>query len=197
MGIRDDETLRNSIRQADAHISLGCSPTSFTCAPYLLDKDTTGIGVPQQGDQIVCRESKAVVYANTVLGARTEKYSDHLDICCAVVGTVPAIGVHLDKRRTPTMILKMEDNVLDFMSQEDEDDSLSLLFPVLGHLFGSLSDGEVPILIGLEKHVDRVNLDHLKTFCAAYGTTASSPLYISLGMMGGKISDSLEEHPSQ
>mmetsp|Transcript_7773 Transcript_7773/g.8572 ORF Transcript_7773/g.8572 Transcript_7773/m.8572 type:complete len:780 (+) Transcript_7773:276-2615(+) len=195
LGIRDDETLRNSIRQADAYVALGCSSRSFTCAPYLLEKDTVtnvtkecdekddthsitaiSMDIPQKGDQIVWGESNAVVYANTVLGARTEKYADYLDICCAIIGTVPAIGVHLDEYRTPTMILEMEDNVLDFMSQDDQDDSFALLFPVLGHLCGSLSDGEVPLLVGLEKYADRVNFDHLKSFCAAFGTTAASPL---------------------
>ncbi|MGK3735338.1 MAG: putative aconitase [Bacillariaceae sp.] len=173
MGIRDDESLRNSIKQADAYVALGCSSKSFTCAPYLLEKDdvTTDAGIPQKGDQIIWGESNAVVYANTVLGARTEKYADYLDICCAIVGKVPYLGVHLDEPRIPTMILEMDENVLEFMSQEDD-----LLFPVLGHLCGSLSDGEVPLLVGLEKYADRVTLDNLKAFCAAFGTTAASPL---------------------
>ena len=172
LGIRDDESLRNSIKQADAYVALGCSSKSFTCAPYLLEKDTTtDAGVPQKGDQIIWGESNAVVFSNSALGARTEKYADYLDICCAIVGKVPYLGVHLDEPRIPTMILEIDDNVLEFMSQE-----VDLLFPVLGHLCGSLSDGEVPLLVGLEKYADRVTLDHLKAFCAAFGTTAASPL---------------------
>ena len=179
LGIRDDVSNRNSIRQADAYVALGCSSKSFTCAPYLLEKEDD-ISIPQKGDQIVWGESNAVVYANTVLGARTEKYADYLDICCAIAGKVPQIGVHLDEPRTPTMVLAMDDDVLDLKSIDDRNqdkfDSFSLLFPVLGHLCGSLSDGEVPLLIGLENYADRVTLDHMKAFCAAFGTTAASPL---------------------
>ena len=179
LGIRDDVSNRNSIRQANAYVALGCSSKSFTCAPYLLEDEET-IGIPKKGDQIVWGESNAVVYANSVLGARTEKYADYLDICCAIAGKVPQIGVHLDEPRTPTMVLELDNDALDLNSldsyHQDEDDSFSLLFPVLGHLCGSLSDGEVPLLIGLENHANRVTLDHLKAFCAAFGTTAASPL---------------------
>lgn len=180
LGIQDGISNRNSIRQANAYVALGCSSKSFTCAPYLLEDEET-IGIPKKGDQIVWGESNAVVYANTVLGARTEKYADYLDICCAIAGKVPQIGVHLDAPRTPTMVLEIDNDALDLNSlldtyHQDEDDSFSLLFPVLGHLCGSLSDGEVPLLIGLENHANRVTLDHLKAFCAAFGTTAASPL---------------------
>ena len=174
LGIEDDLTNRNSIRQANAYVALGCSSKSFTCAPYLLEKEDT-IGIPQKGDQIVWGESNAVVFANTVLGARTEKYADYLDICCAIAGKVPQIGVHLDEPRVPTMILSINEDVLCQKSVE-EGDSFSLLFPVLGHLCGSLSDGEVPLLIGLEDYADHITRDHLKAFCAAFGTTAASPL---------------------
>ncbi len=179
LGIEDDLTNRNSIRQADAYVALGCSSKSFTCAPYLLEEEES-IGIPQKGDQIVWGESNAVVYANTVLGARTEKYADYLDICCAIAGKVPQIGVHLDEPRIPTMVLSMNENVLNFASSDDssidDDDSFSLLFPLLGHLCGSLSDGEVPLLIGLDNFSEKITRDHLKGFCAAFGTTAASPL---------------------
>ena len=47
---------------------MGCDATSFTCAPYLLGS------APAKGDQVAWGESNAVVYANSVLGARTQKY---------------------------------------------------------------------------------------------------------------------------
>ena len=178
LGIKDDLTNRNSIRQADAYVALGCSSKSFTCAPYLLEQEET-IGIPQKGDQIVWGESNAVVFANTVLGARTEKYADYLDICCAIAGKVPQIGVHLDEPRTPSMVLAINEHVLHLEppgSDKDDADSFSVLFPILGHLCGTLSDGEVPLLVGLEDVAERITRDHLKAFCAAFGTTAASPL---------------------
>jgi predicted aconitase/predicted aconitase with swiveling domain len=166
LGIIPTESQQNSIKLADAYVELGCSDNSFTCAPYLLDS------APTKDQQIVWGESNAVVYANTVLGARTEKYADYLDICCAIVGKVPAVGVHLDEHRKPKILLNMQDLEI----STDNKDSFQALFPVLGHLCGSLSDGEVPLLIGLEKYKNDITTDHLKAFCAAFGTTAASPL---------------------
>ena len=66
----------------DAYMAMGAQ-LSFTCAPYLLDS------APKAGEQIVWAESNAVVYANSVLGARTLKYPDYLDICIALTGRAP------------------------------------------------------------------------------------------------------------
>jgi len=63
-------------RLGDAYADMGASPT-FTCAPYLLET------APQKDEQIVWAESNAVVFANSVLGARTMKYPDFLDLCIA------------------------------------------------------------------------------------------------------------------
>jgi predicted aconitase/predicted aconitase with swiveling domain len=166
LGILPTESQQASVKLAKAYLALGCSEQSFTCAPYLLDNP------PKQGEQIAWGESNAVVYANSVLGARTEKYADYLDICCAIVGKVPAVGVHLDEHRQPRIIL--DASQLDFTAEDPE--AFSLLFPVLGHLCGSLSDGEVPILIGLEAYAEKITKDHMKAFCAAFGTTGTSPL---------------------
>ena len=46
----------------------------------------------------------------------------------------------------------------------------------MGHLCGTLSDGEIPLLVGLEHLSQRITRDHLKAFCAAFGTTGTSPL---------------------
>jgi cis-L-3-hydroxyproline dehydratase len=169
LGIVATESQQNARLLADAYVQLGCSGQSFTCAPYLLDDP------PRKGQQIVWGESNAVVYANTALGARTEKYADYLDICCALVGKVPTVGVHLDESRVPRILLDMSGVTLTSDVHENPD-TFSLLFPVLGHLCGSLSDGQVPILVGLEQYADQITPDHLKAFCAAFGTTAASPL---------------------
>jgi cis-L-3-hydroxyproline dehydratase len=168
LGIEPTVSQQNSIKLADAYVALGCNNQSFTCAPYLL-LDTA----PQLSQHIVWGESNAVVYANSILGARTEKYADYLDICCALVGKVPAVGVHLTENRIPTMMLDMTD--LEFSIDSDQD-TFQLLFPVLGHLCGTLSDGKVPLLVGLDRYKDHITKDHLKAFCAAFGTTAASPL---------------------
>ena len=170
LGVPMDRALA-SIAVGDAYLALGCQQ-SFTCAPYLLPDP------PQLGQDIVWGESNAVVYANTVLGARTEKYADYLDICCAIVGKVPAAGVHLQKNRLPRIVLDATDLLQQlWMELSVSCEDIELLFPVLGHLCGSLSDGYVPILLGFnEDWAQFVTRDHLKAFCAAYGTTGTSPL---------------------
>jgi cis-L-3-hydroxyproline dehydratase len=163
-----EENALNAIALGDGYLALGCSP-SFTCAPYLLTSSLT----PKLGQDIAWGESNAVVFANSVLGARTEKYADYLDICCAIAGIVPAIGVHSTEKRCPTIIL---DGTQAFqeLHRMSESLDLDLLFPTLGHLCGSMSDGRVPIVLGLEDW--NVSTDHLKAFCAAFGTTGASPL---------------------
>jgi predicted aconitase len=163
-----EEYARNSLRLGDAYLELGCAP-SFTCAPYLLSSP------PRMGQDVAWGESNAVVYANSVLGARTEKYADYLDICCALAGVVPAVGVHLAENRVPSIVLDATDL---FMSLDEAIDktSVDMLFPLLGHACGTLSDGKVPLVIGLERWSNRVTPDDLKSFCAAFGTTGSSPL---------------------
>lgn len=67
LGVPQDYAL-NSIALGDAYLELGCQP-SFTCAPYLLQNP------PLLGQNVAFGESNAVVYANSILGARTEKYA--------------------------------------------------------------------------------------------------------------------------
>ena len=166
------EYAQNSIALGDAYLELGCQP-SFTCAPYLLSNP------PRKGEDLVWGESNAVVFANSALGARTEKYADYLDICGAIAGFVPQLGAHLSENRIPGIVLDAEDlfqSVLPLEEFNSGNLDLDALFPILGHLCGTLADGKVPILIGLESWTDAITIDHLKAFCAAYGTTGTSPL---------------------
>lgn len=73
-------------RLADAYVRMGARPT-FTCAPYLLPDP------PAQDEAIGWSESNAVIYANTVLGARTVKHPDYLDLFIAMTGRAPLAGV--------------------------------------------------------------------------------------------------------
>ena len=79
-------------RLMHAHIELGCE-ASFTCAPYQLKHR------PKLGDQIAWAESNAIVFANSVLGARTSRYGDFLDLAAAITGRVPHAGLHVAANR--------------------------------------------------------------------------------------------------
>lgn len=147
----------------DAYMAMGAQ-LSFTCAPYLLDS------APKAGEQIVWAESNAVVYANSVLGARTLKYPDYLDICIALTGRAPLIGCHLDAQRKAS--LQIELPVL-----PELDDAF---YPLLGYHIGALAGSRIPLVLGLEQ--SKPSLDDLKAFGAAFATTSAAPLFHIAGV---------------
>lgn len=147
----------------DAYMAMGAQ-LSFTCAPYLLDT------APRAGEQIVWAESNAVVYANSVLGARTQKYPDFLDICIALCGRAPLSGCHLDDQRKARLIV-------DVSELRDIDDSF---YPLLGYHIGGLTGRRIPLIRGLEHAAP--TLDDLKAFGAAFATTSAAPLFHIAGV---------------
>jgi predicted aconitase/predicted aconitase with swiveling domain len=147
----------------DAYMAMGAQ-LSFTCAPYLLDT------APTAGEQIVWAESNAVVYANSVLGARTQKYPDFLDICIALCGRAPLAGCHLDDQRKAGLIVEVP-------RIESADDSF---YPLLGYHIGSLTGRRIPLIRGLEDAAP--TLDDLKAFGAAFATTSAAPLFHIAGV---------------
>jgi predicted aconitase len=146
-----------SLRQAQAFLDMGASPT-FTCAPYLLENP------PRRGEQVCWAESNAVMFANSVLGARTEKYPDYLDLCVALTGRTALAGCHLDAHRTARVVIEAE-------PRQGADESF---WPLLGHIAGELSPHRIPVLTGLERA--RPSVDDLKAFCAAFATTSGAPM---------------------
>jgi predicted aconitase/predicted aconitase with swiveling domain len=142
---------------ADAYVSMGCRP-SFTCAPYLLDT------APAADEVIAWSESNAVIYANTVLGARTAKHPDFLDLCIALTGRAPHSGVYLDSARKAQ-------RVIDVHLPEGIDDGF---WPLVGYLAGQRAPDRIPLLRGLAP--GNPSRDDLKALCAAFGTTSASPM---------------------
>ncbi len=148
---------------ADAYVRMGAQPT-FTCAPYQLDS------APGRGEQIVWAESNAVVYANSVLGARTMKYPDYLDICIALTGRAPLAGCHLDGERKAALRI-------DVPAIEGFDDAL---YPLLGHHVGEIASSVIPVIVGLDRAAPTA--DDLKAFGAAFGTTSGAPMFHMVGV---------------
>ena len=144
-------------RLADAYVNMGALPT-FTCAPYLLDD------APAQDEAIGWSESNAVIYANSVLGARTQKHPDYLDLFIAITGRAPNTGVYLAQNRLPHCEIHVE-------LPATFDDAL---WPMLGWLAGAKSPNGIPVLTGLED--TSPTPDDLKGLCAAFGTTSAAPM---------------------
>ena len=147
----------------DAYMAMGAQ-LSFTCAPYLLDS------APKAGEQIVWAESNAVVYANSVLGARTLKYPDYLDICIALTGRAPLIGCHLEDQRKARLHIEVP-------PLSNLDDSF---YPLLGYHIGALAGSRIPLISGLQQQ--HPILDDLKAFGAAFATTSAAALFHIAGV---------------
>ncbi|CAG8888464.1 unnamed protein product [Penicillium egyptiacum] len=165
-----DQGVDNSFGEAatklaKAYTDMGSTPT-FTCAPYQLKT------APRQGEQVAWAESNAVVYANSVLGARTMKYPDFLDICVALTGRAPRGGPHVDINRLASLIVRVDVQDVDAI-----DDSF---FPILGYKIGSLAANRIPVIVGLQALAP--SKDDLKAFGAAFATVCSAPMFHILGV---------------
>ncbi|KAJ5947659.1 hypothetical protein N7466_000674 [Penicillium verhagenii] len=150
---------------ADAYTDMGARPT-FTCAPYQLET------APKLGEQVAWAESNAVVYANSVLGARTMKYPDFLDISIALTGRAPKGGPHVDINRLASVVVKAPN-----IQKTDIDDSF---YPLLGCQVGKFSTSQIPVVVGLESF--EPTLDDLKAFGAAFATISSAPMFHIVGV---------------
>lgn len=144
---------------AQTYLDMGARE-SFTCAPYHLP------GAPALDEQIAWAESNAVAYANSVLGARTAKYPDFLEILAALTGRVPAAGCHLDAPRQPVLRLPVDAPAAGAISSD--------FYAVLGYAVGLRAGRRVVLLEGLEQLTP--SDDELRAFCAAFATTSSAPL---------------------
>jgi hypothetical protein len=152
------EWARNAHRQMVAYHSMGCIPT-WTCAPYQTEHK------PTFGQQIAWGESNAIVFANSVIGARTQRYPDLLDVCCAITGRAPAVGLHLAHNRAGQMLVRLVD-VPPALQRSDE------LYPVLGHMLGRLAGDSIPVIDGLDVSPTEDQLKQLGAGAASSGAVA-------------------------
>ena len=152
-------------RLGHAYVRMGAQPT-FTCAPYQT------AAAPAFGEQIAWAESNAVAYANSVLGARTNRYGDYLDACCALTGRVPASGLHLDEPRRGQVLVRLTGMPPALFARDD-------FYPVLGYVLGTLVADEVPVVEGLEA---RPSDDQLKALAAAAATSGAVALFHLVGI---------------
>ncbi len=148
----------------EAYLAMGCAPT-WTCAPYQL------AARPRLGDQIAWGESNAIVFANSVLGARTARYGDFLDVCCALTGRAPATGLHTEEGRRATLRVDVE--VPDRMLDDD------LFYPALGHALGEVVGAEVAVITGLDR---RAGEDRLKALGAAAASSGAVAMFHVAGV---------------
>jgi hypothetical protein len=163
--VTDEEFAAKAVRQGKAYTDMGCVPT-WSCAPY------QGYLTPRFGQQIAWGESNAICYANSVLGARTNRYADYLDICAAITGRVPKCGLHLTENRRGQWLLRLAGFSRALLAEE-------VFYPVLGHLVGAMVGDKVPVIEGMPA---RATDDQLKAFCAAAASAGSLALFHAVGV---------------
>ena len=160
--VRDHELAAAGRELMTAYVDLGCTPT-FTCAPYQLPNR------PALGEHVAWAESNAIVFANSVLGARTDRYGDFLDVCAAITGRAPYAGLQTPEARRGTV-------VFDCRPLSEFSD---LTYPLLGHHIGSVVGAEIPVLLGIPPDVSE---DDLKALGAAAASAGGVALFHAVGI---------------
>ncbi|THF55739.1 DUF521 domain-containing protein [Mesorhizobium composti] len=152
-------------RMMDAYRTLGCEP-SWTCAPYQAGHR------PAFGTDVAWGESNAVVFCNSVLGARTNRYGDFLDIACAIAGRAPDYGLHRPENRLAEVVFDVSALPRAFLG-------LEIAWPVLGSLFGREVGTAIGVVAGVEGHPGE---DALKAFGAAAASSGAVGLFHIAGV---------------
>ena len=152
-------------RLMQAYQQMGCNPI-WTCAPY------QAMHRPAFGTQIAWAESNAIVFANSVLGARTNRYGDFIDICAAITGRAPAVGLHLTENRRGQIVFKLDGISQDLLHED-------VFYPVLGYFVGANSQNHIPVITGLPPETTE---DQLKAFGAAAASSGAVALFHAVGV---------------
>lgn len=178
----DPSWAEKSRRQMVAYERMGCNPI-WTCAPYQSEFK------PAFGQQIAWGESNAIVFANSVIGARTERYPDLLDICAAITARVPAHGLHLTENRAGQLLLRLKGIPVELQAQDS-------FYPVLGHWVGKVAGESVPVIEGIEV---RPGEDQLKALGAAMASSGTVGLFHLVGITpeAPTLADALQGRDAQ
>lgn len=158
--------LADKIKRLEkAHLAMGAIP-SWTCAPY-----QDGI-LPKPGSRVAWSEFNAIVFVNSVLGARTNRTGDLVDICCALTGRAPEAGLYLDENRMAAIHARLEDFPADALADPR-------FYPLLGYFIGKQCGNQVVAISGIP---ESVTMDDLKGFGAATASSGATALFHMVGI---------------
>jgi len=129
---------------------------SCTCTPYLIGN------LPIFGEHIAWSESSAVTFANSVIGAKTNREGGPSALAAAFVGKTPCYGLHLDENRAPDTHVEVTTKLTKFSD-----------WGALGYCIGKQAQNKIPYITGIKD----ASLDELKTFCASVVTFGAKPLF--------------------
>ena len=149
-------------RLEKAVMRMGVIPV-WTCTPYY------GFTAPRFGDHLAWSESSAVAYANSVLGARTNRQTAIVDIFCGILGKVPQTGVHLKQNRRGQVLIRLN---VDRPLKNWE-------YPALGYLLGKKLGSRIGVVEGMR---GTPQSEDLKALCAAAAASGSVTLLHIVGV---------------
>ncbi|MDI9643648.1 MAG: aconitase X catalytic domain-containing protein [Candidatus Verstraetearchaeota archaeon] len=154
MGI-DERYRSKQMSIIEAFRKMGAE-TTCTCTPYLAGN------LPKRGDHIAWSESSAVCYANSVIGARTNREGGPSALAAAIAGRTPFYGLHLEENRAPTVIVEVQTYV-----------RTSYEFSLLGYTVGKIIGAGIPFFKGLRA----AESDKLKIMSAALAASGGIAMF--------------------
>jgi predicted aconitase len=137
---------------------------SCTCTPYLIGN------LPRYGEHVAWSESSAVTFANSVIGAKTNREGGPSALAAAFVGKTPCYGLHLDENRVPDIHVQVMASLKKLPD-----------WGALGYCIGEKAENKIPYITGIKD----AELDELKSFCASVVTYGSKPLFYIQGITPG------------
>ena len=164
------EFAENQKRVIDAFARMGVI-TTCSCTPYLFGN------TPHYGEHIAWAESSAVCYANSVLGARSNREGGPSALAAALTGVTPAYGYHLDENRQPTVCVEVE-----IPCSALRDTLGTHHFGALGKVIGDILEGESHKQVPYVSGIPQASVEALKSFCASIATYGGVALFHMQGI---------------
>lgn len=155
----DPEFAKNQERVVNAFAKMGII-TTCTCTPYLIGN------LPHYGEHIAWAESSAVCFANSVIGAKTNREGGPSALAAALTGVTPEYGYHLDENRQAHVAIKVKTPIQG-----------TAQFGTLGKVIGDLLDANVDWTIPYITGILNADTDELKSFCASIATYGGTALF--------------------
>jgi predicted aconitase len=160
IGIPESDSILQT-RLTDAYAGMGAN-TCNTCIPYLVGNS------PRFGEHMAWGESSAVVYANSVCGARTNREGGPSGLASALTGRTPEYGFHLKKNRYGKLLIKVEAPLNDMTD-----------YGTLGYFAGRLAGQDTPVFTNIPSNP---TLEQLKALSAALAASGAVSMFHAVGV---------------
>ena len=160
----DEDFARQQLRVIDAFARMNVV-TTCSCTPYLIGNS------PHFGQHIAWSESSAVCYANSVIGARSNREGGPSALAAALTGVTPEYGMHLEANRRPGVTIHVE-------AQLPDNNDFGALGVIIGKRLEQFKEKPIAYIAG----IDQASVENLKSFCASVATYGGAALFHMRGV---------------